>query len=334
MDKSPLVSVLLISYNQEKYIKEALEGALNQDYSPLEIIISDDCSKDGTFQIIEEMVSVYRGNHKIVINRNSSNIGLGPNFTKAMSLASGEWVVAMAGDDISYPHRISCLVKAVSKYPDAYGIGSFWNRIDGKGNWLCDTAIPIAKDAPLVINDYDTVRGPVVVKGCADMWRRALFAKFGPLPDDVRNEDDLFTLRALLCGKFIIVPDRLLSWRTSYQPYTLHDHRHCSYAEFKKDKEHISYCARWNVGLYRQALRDIEVVRNQISDAYYKRLKRYLTEQLKIKSAIAQWWQMSVLDRVKVIYSSAYQRRMKIESLFGMRFYYVVVHMQNLILNR
>ena len=50
-----LVSYCLFAFNQEKYINEAIKGALNQTYSPLEIIISDDCSTDLTFQI--EMLS-------------------------------------------------------------------------------------------------------------------------------------------------------------------------------------------------------------------------------------------------------------------------------------
>ena len=53
MDK-PLITFLLVSYNQEAYIREAIEGALAQTYSPLEIVISDDCSSDATFSLIKE----------------------------------------------------------------------------------------------------------------------------------------------------------------------------------------------------------------------------------------------------------------------------------------
>ncbi|HUF60663.1 MAG TPA: glycosyltransferase, partial [Verrucomicrobiales bacterium] len=51
----PLVSFLLLAYNQEQYIHEAVEGAFSQTYSPLEIILSDDCSTDRTFEIMREM---------------------------------------------------------------------------------------------------------------------------------------------------------------------------------------------------------------------------------------------------------------------------------------
>ncbi|MCK5536618.1 MAG: glycosyltransferase, partial [Bacteroidales bacterium] len=64
LDKKPLISFTLFAYNQEKYIQEAVEGALSQTYSPLEIVISDDCSTDRTFEIIKELTEDYSGPHK------------------------------------------------------------------------------------------------------------------------------------------------------------------------------------------------------------------------------------------------------------------------------
>ena len=66
----PLVSFCIITYNQENYILDALNGAVNQDYENLEIIVSDDCSKDNTFGVIENFVKTYQGRHKIILNRN------------------------------------------------------------------------------------------------------------------------------------------------------------------------------------------------------------------------------------------------------------------------
>ncbi len=52
-----LVTFALFSYNQERFIREALRGALAQTYSPLQIVISDDCSQDRTFKIIQEQAA-------------------------------------------------------------------------------------------------------------------------------------------------------------------------------------------------------------------------------------------------------------------------------------
>ena len=104
-----LVSLLVFSYNQEKYIKESVLAALNQTYSPLEIIISDDCSTDNTFEIIKETISNYKGPHKVIINRNEINMGLIPHFNKILKMAKGKLIVDGAGDDISIPNRVQVL---------------------------------------------------------------------------------------------------------------------------------------------------------------------------------------------------------------------------------
>ena len=54
MNDKPLVSYCIVSYNAEKFIQEAIESALNQDYYPMEIIISDDCSTDNTDEIVSK----------------------------------------------------------------------------------------------------------------------------------------------------------------------------------------------------------------------------------------------------------------------------------------
>lgn len=53
----PLVTFALIAYDQERFIREAVEGAFSQTYSPLEIILSDDCSSDRTFEIIKDVAA-------------------------------------------------------------------------------------------------------------------------------------------------------------------------------------------------------------------------------------------------------------------------------------
>ncbi|MBK9785786.1 MAG: glycosyltransferase family 2 protein [Betaproteobacteria bacterium] len=107
----PLVTFALFAYNQEKYIREAVVGALQQDYSPIEIIISDDCSTDKTFEIIQELSEEYEGCAKIILNRNKKNVGLIGHINKVMDIASGELVIVAAKDDISLSDRVSKNVK-------------------------------------------------------------------------------------------------------------------------------------------------------------------------------------------------------------------------------
>lgn len=107
----PLVTFAVFAYNQEKYIREAVEGAFSQTYSPLEIILSDDCSSDRTFEIMEEMAARYDGPHRLVLRRNEINLGTAAHFSIAAARSRGDLLVAAAGDDISRVQRVERLIR-------------------------------------------------------------------------------------------------------------------------------------------------------------------------------------------------------------------------------
>ena len=67
LKERPLVTFALFAYNQEKYIHEAVEGALAQTYEPLEIILSDDSSTDRTFEVMSELAKKYNGKNKVIV---------------------------------------------------------------------------------------------------------------------------------------------------------------------------------------------------------------------------------------------------------------------------
>jgi len=106
----PLVSFVLLCYRQERFIREALEGALAQTYQPLQIVVSDDASPDNTYNLVLERAKHYKGPHKIILQQNKENLGLTGNFNEALHLASGELVVMAAGDDVSLPERTARIV--------------------------------------------------------------------------------------------------------------------------------------------------------------------------------------------------------------------------------
>ena len=99
MDR-PIISLTICSYNQERYIEECVRSALRQTYTPLEIVVSDDNSQDSTFLIAKKIIENYKGPHKVILNRNSTNLGIGANLSKAVSLSSGIYLVDCAGDDV------------------------------------------------------------------------------------------------------------------------------------------------------------------------------------------------------------------------------------------
>ncbi len=116
----PTVTMAVISYNQEKTIGYAVDSALAQDYEgPLTIVLSDDCSQDGTFRIMQEKAAAYKGPHKIILNRNDENLYVAGHLFKALSLAPSELQCKVDGDDYSAPDRVRRQVEAFCRYPSA-----------------------------------------------------------------------------------------------------------------------------------------------------------------------------------------------------------------------
>lgn len=119
MEQKPLISILLLAYKQENFVRDAIEGVLSQTYSPLEIIISDDCSPDNTFQVIQDAVKGYKGPHTIILNHNEKNMGIAAHYDKLWNMSHGEIVIAAAGDDKSLPHRAQRTYEIFKQFPKA-----------------------------------------------------------------------------------------------------------------------------------------------------------------------------------------------------------------------
>src|SRR5271156_4250872 len=130
----PLLTFGIAAFNQEPYIREAVEGAFAQTYSPLEIVLSDDCSPDRTFEIMRQMAAAYRGPHQVALNRNERNLRLGAHLNKIVALSRGEILVGAAGDDISFKNRTERIYNAwIESSGTAFSIYSSMIEIDGSG---------------------------------------------------------------------------------------------------------------------------------------------------------------------------------------------------------
>ena len=213
-EELPLVTFALFAYNQEKYIREAVEGALAQDYPNLEIIISDDCSTDGTWAAIEELVGGYTGPHRVVLNRNERNLGIGSHVNLIGGLAGGGLVVLAAGDDISHPGRVRKLHGIWSEFgcPPAC-IYSDVIPVDSHGN-------PVKEWEESVFPGPHSLRsfadGDIRILGASTAYTRDVFQSFPPMSPCVSHEDRVLPHRALLLGgRVVFTPDKLVKYRTT-----------------------------------------------------------------------------------------------------------------------
>lgn len=93
----PKISVLVITYNQEDVIGRALDSLVAQKDYLYEICVSDDCSKDRTWEILQEYATKYPG--LFILNRNNPNVGIFENIEKTWQMPSGDIVYQLSGDD-------------------------------------------------------------------------------------------------------------------------------------------------------------------------------------------------------------------------------------------
>ena len=211
MTDRPLATLLLLAYQQQATIAAAIQGALEQTYSPLEIVISDDASTDATWAAIERSVAGYAGPHRLILNRNPVNLGIGAHLNRMVELSHGELLFVAAGDDISLPQRCARVVEAwltADRRPDL--IASHLLDLDDQGH----THGVIAPSNLASYGDAaDWAARPPHVIGAAQAWTRRLFDRFGPLPAGSVAEDRLMVFRAIASGGAITLPEPLVQYR-------------------------------------------------------------------------------------------------------------------------
>ncbi len=212
MQERPLITFALLAYNQEPFIRAAVEGALSQTYTPLEIILSDDCSSDHTFEIMSEMADAYNGPHTIVINRNGKNLGISGHVNHMMAMSHGELIVGAAGDDISYPERTTVIYHAWKEScGTAYSLYSAYEMIDALGNTIETLPQRHMPQEHQLLHYSKTCVNDVI--GCTHAWHRRVFDVFGPLPN-IACEDSAISPRSMLLGKVVHINKPLVKYRT------------------------------------------------------------------------------------------------------------------------
>ncbi|MDX5477728.1 MAG: glycosyltransferase [Cyclobacteriaceae bacterium] len=118
--KKAVVSVCMITYNHVKFISEAIEGVLKQEVDfEVELIIADDCSTDGTEEIVQNFCKNHPKGDWIKYHRHAENKGMMPNFIWALQRCEGEYVALCEGDDYwCDSSKLKCQVEFLSQNPD------------------------------------------------------------------------------------------------------------------------------------------------------------------------------------------------------------------------
>lgn len=177
MQHSPKVSVLMVTYNQEQFIAQAIEGALmqNTDFD-FEIVIGEDCSEDSTRSIVEDYAK--RFPEKIRLLLQPHNVGGNSNFASVYQMCRGQYVAFLEGDDYwTDPSKLQQQVDFLDSHPD-YSLCFHWVDV-----FYQETGkIEHLGLGPPVIKPYYTVddllKYTVFIPTCSAISRNKIFDRF------------------------------------------------------------------------------------------------------------------------------------------------------------
>ncbi|RMG82451.1 MAG: glycosyltransferase, partial [Chloroflexi bacterium] len=214
------------------------------------IILSDDCSTDRTFEIMEEMARAYEGPHRVVVRRHLQNLGLIRHVNVVLSSARSDIIVLAAGDDISLPHRTSRVTYAFLTSPSTVLVHSNAYDLHAVSQANAILTPPFRSKIDL----YAAARSASIYIGATGAIHKSLYCKFGLIDETKTYEDLVLGFRAILLSGLQYINESLVEYRTGVGISSRHK---CSgkikRAQRIRQQEHL-------LATFRQRLHDIEKI--------------------------------------------------------------------------
>ena len=205
-----LISIAMAAFNGEMFIREQIESILAQTYGSFELIIVDDCSGDGTFQIAEEYA---KKDSRIRVCRNAENLGFIRNFEKAISLCRAEYIALADQDDIWTADHLETLMTMIGDNDLACANSKL---INDSGNSMGRTMRDVLdiKSLPFSREEYlRRLAYATFVQGSAILFRRRQIPFALPMPESVVYHDRWLGLAAAVNNGIIYSDKVILEYR-------------------------------------------------------------------------------------------------------------------------
>lgn len=208
---TPRATLILLAYNQRALLAEAVQACFEQTGEPIEILLSDDASIDGSYELMQRLAAEYRGPHRVRLRRNERNLGIGEHYNRAIADSAGQLLVTAAGDDISLPDRVQALLAQ-------------WDATGQKADLIASHVIDMSEEGRdlgvIRVADLSRwrsadawVRKRPYVIGASHAFTRRLHERFGPFDTALAYEDQVMALRACCMGGGVTVDRPLLRYR-------------------------------------------------------------------------------------------------------------------------
>jgi glycosyltransferase involved in cell wall biosynthesis len=191
------VSVVIPCYNAAPFVAETLESVLAQTHPDVEIVVVDDGSSDGSWEVVAPYAD------RILALRLERNRGGSHARNRGAELATGSFLMFLDADDVLEPDTLACLVAALGDTRDATAICR-WVRLKERG----DQWITVPSEVPLLDPAGDPLRQWLSgrwVPPCAVLWRRGVYDRTGGWDEDISyNDDGDLMLRSFVQGTRLV----------------------------------------------------------------------------------------------------------------------------------
>lgn len=322
----PSLSMVMTTFNLERYVGDALHSVLNIRYDgEMQLIIVDDASTDRTTAIIDEILAKDAEGWEVVFIKREENGGVAAALDSGLFHASNEWIICIDGDDIQHPLRAEKTAELISRYPDAGMIAMSAELIDsngvmygkmayGEGNYE-DVPGVLYLDSPeeRIKNCTQACGRRLLTFGCAMAISRELYHKWGNLCRGSEKQrfaqDPTWELRAVLSGpvlgsKYIACQYRTHSnnllnrtWGGGVRGIMDMERFHARY------QTHVAAAHKKQLSDILRAGQDATLTDCSAEDR--ERLREYIARELKVAELRSNWWSISWIKRLKRALHSA-----------------------------
>lgn len=192
----PLVSVAIITYNQKDFLRDAIESVLDQTYPNVEIVVGDDCSQDGTQEMLRKYEQKYSG--KFVLKLAEKNIGITGNSNVVHHACTGKYIAWLGGDDLFNPDKLEKQVAFMEANPDyniVYHNLDVFESPSGKHLFYFNN-----KSNCYIGNVRTLIKHGTFNGACATMVRHVASPDYGFDPDIPLASDWLYWIEHLING--------------------------------------------------------------------------------------------------------------------------------------
>lgn len=217
--KAPKVSVICLCYNQSRFVREALDAVLHQSYANIEIIIVDDASTDNSQEVIRQWMND-RGEVPFIDLK--QNVGNTTAFNQGLHLATGQYVIDLACDDVLCVDRVRTQVNYFERQPKNVGVIYSDVQYIAESGELLPTHFSDSDREAYVGNVFEKLIDTYFIPPPSMMIRKDVFSELNGYDENLAYEDFDFWIRSSRHWDYQYQSDILTKVRKTRHSHSTH----------------------------------------------------------------------------------------------------------------